>query len=545
MSLQNAIRRAVIATSEVRGLGLFYRWIYERSAAVFALALRRAADERVRGVYLRRGLAGKEWRPGVSDIDFMAILDRSILDAGAVPLERIWRFVRRFRKYCPLLGEVQLTTLLDAEFFARAAGGRSREISSWRPMGGGSDVALAAPEDAGPIGRLREAAQAYLELCRTCLDAATAADLPPDFGFKIFKHTTDVFRFCRTGAAGGTKTRSEISRDLAPALPAVEREALGSPSTMSEAQALLLLRRALLEIEGASRFWSDKTKEGGALIMPPPSVPTTSSYGAGVWRRRLRRLYQSGIPAGADFCADGFQGWLLVLPEAPAPEAFQSSWERMRRWRCGDNAFSSPGFLVTRRFVDRLGFGLFAGTPFSRLAFPSAEAAETVSVTGYSRSRLWADRYRVVKIGSGPPGAQPSSEAIKIWMRQAAADFAVSWLMPWNAWDEAPGGNSGKLFGIMSRLLGIRLFLDLGRLVDPADVDAILGISRDAFPSLGAHLARIEGELLGLSESRLNALPPLQVFDTCRPLVEDTLAAIRRNDEGAFLNCSSGSARGS
>ncbi len=530
----------------MRGLGFIYRWIYERSASAFARALRRAADERVLGVYLRRGLAGKEWRPGVSDIDILAVLDRSVLDAGGVVLGRIWRLVRRFRHYCPLLGEVQLTTSPDAEFFARAAGGRSGEISSWRRLGdGGAGLALAAPGDVGPSGRLREAAQAYLELCKTCLDATTAAPLEPDFGFKIYKHTMDVFRFCRTRAAGGTMSRSEMSRDLASALPDVEREALGSPSSMREAQALLFLRRALLEIERVSGFLSDETKGGGALAMPPSSVPATSAYGARVWRRRLLRLDQSGIPAGTYFCADGFQGWLIVLPEAPTLEAFHASWERMRRWRRGDNAFAGPGFLVTRRFVDRLGFGLFAGTPFSRLAFPVAEAPEAVSVTGYSRSPLWAERYRIVKSGGELPENQPGAEALKIWMRQAAADFAVSWLMPWDAWDEAPGRNSGKLFGIMSRLLSIRLFLERGRLVDPADIDAIRGIARDAFPSLGPHLARIEGELLGLSESRLNALPPLQAFEICRPLVEETLAAIRRNDGAAVLSCSLGSGPGS
>ena len=111
-------------------------------------------------------------------------------------------------------------------------------------------------------------------------------------------------------------------------------------------------------------------------------------------------------------------------------------------------------------------------------------------------------------------------------MRQAAAEFAVSWLSPWDAWNEAPAGNAGKLFAVASGLLSVRLFLRHGRLVDPADIDAILGACRDEMPGPAPALDRLEEDLLDLPETALDSMPPIKIFDVCRPLVQESLSAL-------------------
>ncbi len=525
--LKDAIRRAVIATHQTPGLKSLYRWIYRRSADVFSWGLQRKAGQELRGAYLRRGLSGDGWRPGVSDIDILVLLDQEIVRAGVRALGGIWRYLRRFKFFCPLLGEVQITTPAGLELFARAGGVRAGEIGGWKRLGRAAPLE-AQPPSRSPAAsdreRLREASRAYLELCRTCLDAASTPRLPPEFGFKVFKYSMDAWRYSRACGAAGTPTRSQMAEILGAEWRDVRRHALAHPASMTYETAMSFLRGSLLEIERATPVSIGAAHADDATDMPAPSLPGPRGFGAEVWRRRLLQLHQTPLLSAAGFCVDGFQGWLLILPEIPTRETFQAAWERMRRWRGGDNAFSGPGYLVTKGFVERMGNGLYAGTPFSRLAFPADPPG--IAACSYTRRSLWAERYRVVGRWSGAASRRPRQESLRSWMRQAAAEFAVSWLSPWDAWNEAPAGNAGKLFAVASGLLSVRLFLRHGRLVDPADIDAILGACRDEMPGPAPALDRLEEDLLDLPETALDSMPPIKIFDVCRPLVQESLSAL-------------------
>ena len=111
--LKNLLRRFVLATA-LPPFDKVYRWIYDLviRAAVRILS----ADKAVRSVYLRRGYAKGEWLPGLSDLDFLVIVD-SLDDSDK---ERLLRRYSRFSTLAVLPDDIleireeqSLVALLD------------------------------------------------------------------------------------------------------------------------------------------------------------------------------------------------------------------------------------------------------------------------------------------------------------------------------------------------------------------------------------------------------------------------------------------------
>ncbi|HLD29040.1 MAG TPA: right-handed parallel beta-helix repeat-containing protein, partial [bacterium] len=91
----------------------------------------------LRSIYLRRGMAGREWRPGASDIDYFFVLDDMDPEREAVLVDEIGKEYGKLKRIVPFLGEIQLSSPQELENYLRHGDIRAWEApSNWKQLYG-------------------------------------------------------------------------------------------------------------------------------------------------------------------------------------------------------------------------------------------------------------------------------------------------------------------------------------------------------------------------------------------------------------------------
>jgi hypothetical protein len=110
---RDLLRTFVLRTNGIWPLSACNRLPYSTAVRLFVNAVRGRRE--IASVYLRHGMTGNAWIPGLSDIDWTVILERGLEEADERDfLEWFWSTYDRLRRYFPMLGEVVI--LDEGEF---------------------------------------------------------------------------------------------------------------------------------------------------------------------------------------------------------------------------------------------------------------------------------------------------------------------------------------------------------------------------------------------------------------------------------------------
>lgn len=106
-ALRQMVRTSVVKTNAYWPLGNCSRSLYAAAIKVFVRAFRDRKE--VLQIYLCNGMAGAEWIPGLSDIDFTIVMRSGLSDEEEFDfLESFWRDYRSLKFFFPMLGEVEI-----------------------------------------------------------------------------------------------------------------------------------------------------------------------------------------------------------------------------------------------------------------------------------------------------------------------------------------------------------------------------------------------------------------------------------------------------
>lgn len=91
----------------------------------------------LKSLYLRRGLSSKDWIPGISDIDLIAVIEQDAVENENITIKKIGDTYCFLKKIFPYLGEIQIATPLEVQNYLAYGDIRAFEASaSWRLLSG-------------------------------------------------------------------------------------------------------------------------------------------------------------------------------------------------------------------------------------------------------------------------------------------------------------------------------------------------------------------------------------------------------------------------
>ena len=505
-------RRLVLRTRHWPVFGPLYRLYYRLAARLAALGLRAAIGRRLEALYLRRGLIGDSWEPGVSDIDLLAVLTPDAEDPAL--LRRLWSAYRSLKKPFPMLGELQVCSRAQLARFARHGGLRAAEMGGWRPL-----LGAAPPETTagGPEACLQEAAFSYLALLHSYFEWRAGRDSER---YKMAKAFLDAVRCARAAECGRAVPDSRLQeivvlrlRNEAALIDAVEK-----PELLDAELAFKLVHVAFGVLDAVCA----PTAPGAAAVAPARA----EDVGEGIWARRLHALTAPGLPRPAGVFWDSLFRWYVVLDRPPEPLALRLLLEQMETWRRGEApvAIPQPGWLVSYGILQALALSPHLETPFfHRTLGLEATAFWRRPASG---SALWKDQVRWRWNVDLARLAPPQPEAQRALARQTAAEFSLSLpLFTAEAWS---GANAYRLFYLYSRVLPLALYARTAAPCDPHDIDAVLAAYAAAFPEDASEISRLREETLTQSAATLDARDPAQLFYEHEAFLARVLARAQR-----------------
>lgn len=128
--MKAALRRIVMATPHVFGVGWGYRRYYDLALRV--LTRRLAAFPFVEAVHVHRSYVSGGWIPGYSDLDVVVTVDVCDPEEDSHRLRLLQPSLTFLRRLFPIFGAVHVVTGLEIEAWRRWGGARRHEFSGWR-----------------------------------------------------------------------------------------------------------------------------------------------------------------------------------------------------------------------------------------------------------------------------------------------------------------------------------------------------------------------------------------------------------------------------
>src|SRR5579871_5621329 len=199
---RDLLRTFVLKTNGIWPLSICNRLPYSAAVRLFLHAVRDRRE--IASVYLRHGMTGSQWTPGLSDIDWTVILESGLDDAAERDfLEWFWNTYDRLRRLFPMLGEVVI--LEERQFrFWQIYSSTTSQGWSWMLLHGRETASVVSLDpEVWRARSLNSALWMYLEHFMPCVSQ-------PD----SYLHQLDVARRAR-----------RISRYMEPVIPQS-----GSPS---------------------------------------------------------------------------------------------------------------------------------------------------------------------------------------------------------------------------------------------------------------------------------------------------------------------------
>lgn len=259
-ALLQAQRRSPVARAALE-------WPYRAALAAAVWRLKRL--EGVRAVLVHRSLASRGWTPALSDIDLRVVLEDAPLPVLLRRLKPLWAEVRRLRGAIPLIDEVAVGTESQLRSFAKFAGTRSLETSSWRLLHGELPELEAYVDH--PVKRqidlLEEAANVHSFWCEALRDFVLARSAPATVLARMRKHWLDL-RGLRMALEESGKPlripgRSEVEAET-------ETEARDAEPLSAEREVTLWIERMLEELEEITGIALRRLPKGLRHLLPLP-----------------------------------------------------------------------------------------------------------------------------------------------------------------------------------------------------------------------------------------------------------------------------------
>ncbi|MBI5630186.1 MAG: right-handed parallel beta-helix repeat-containing protein [Elusimicrobia bacterium] len=178
------------------------RWIFigwaRLSLRLLAFWARRRRG--LKALAVHRSWTSSDWRPGTSDIDFVAVARELGEERGLEWCRGFQKSLRRWRAVFPFFGEVLVAGPEDLEAYLRWGGRRAAELGSrGRVLAGGFPRRQRASSSIPGPELLGEAAHAYTRLMQSCLwKRGARAGLARVQAQKAF---TDAMRYARAARA--------------------------------------------------------------------------------------------------------------------------------------------------------------------------------------------------------------------------------------------------------------------------------------------------------------------------------------------------------
>ncbi len=523
--LMAALRAWVIRTRDRPAWLSLYRSIYRGAIALFSAAVFVRFRNRA-SLYLRRGMTRRDWTPGISDVDLIAILDgQACVETEAA--QKLWWLYRGFKRFFPFFGELQITTPNEIRDYARHGGWRAREMPDWLPLGGRPALDRVPDGDASALKlfHLQEALAAYLSLAQTYFETAGKKE-PPEFGFKTSKFFIDVLRHGCAAAHGALEvpSRQEFLGETRSGAAPESAKILRRPEEIDRDWARRLLLEAMnFAEEACGRHFSGQSRTQFAVESPNAAqwydLAGSPDPHFALWSRRMRTLAALHIPGGCGFFMDNLFRWFIVLDHPPTPEHFEVLAARMDRWHLRENAFSAPGWALTYNILQGLLHSPFLDSPFLAHGLGPAGDPRKIWLLKHSRKhQIWDQYYRLQWNIDTSRLFAPNPKEMRTLARQTAAALNLSIRVL--ALDSKAGHNAYRIFFLLSRILAPRLYLNDGLPMDAQDADALLSRYREQFPESERWLTRLESEWLSQSETNANSAPAEAFFRSYGPFFE-------------------------
>lgn len=383
----------VAATAGAWPFSLAYRAAYWAGAAAARALL---PGRGIRSLYLYRGMAGRDWVPGLSDMDLACLLDVSSPGEDWTVYKALARRLRVLKAFFPFTGEVLIADRAGFSAFMGSWGAKAAEFpGASRLLSGAPEQVRGAPRQGGAAD-LTEAFYAYTLLMRHFFTGG----LPEKFLRRnCLKNLADILRYTSPAGTPSRLSRREYARGA------------GLP-----------LDDYMLQDRGEYAY-----RAFAALHQAAPAAPCGSEAGAGGagWFNRAafdaagRNLAaRSGLPLS--LVLDSLYRVYVLLPDEAAGDkgAYLRACAALNEAREASPALSASPLVLTRR-----AFALLCRLPYLNNPMFWADLAAPVNGAGPEDGGVFC---------YGPvPKLSPSEEDMREAAAAAAAHFAGSWRSLW------------------------------------------------------------------------------------------------------------------
>lgn len=387
------IFRFVAATAGAWPFSLVYR---AACSAGVAAAVALLPGRGIRSLYLYRGMAGRDWVPGLSDMDLACVLDVPSPGEDWSVYKALARRLRVLKAFFPFTGEVMITDRTGFSAFMGSWGAKAAEFpGASRLLSGVPEQACGAPRQGG-VADLSEAFYAYTLLMRHFFTGG----MPEKFLRRnCLKNLADILRYTSPAGTPYRLSRRDYARGA------------GLP-----------LDDYMLQDRGEYAY-----RAFAALHQAAPDVSCGSETGAGGSAWFNRAAFDA---AGRDLAArsglqlslvlDSLYRVYVLLPDEAAgdKEAYLRACAALNEARSASPALSASPLVLTRR-----AFALLCRLPYLNNPMFWADLAMPVNGAGPEDGGVFC---------YGPvPRLRPSEEDLREASAAAAAHFAGSWRSLW------------------------------------------------------------------------------------------------------------------
>lgn len=422
---RRALHGFVLATRRVPGLASSYRGLY-------GLAARLAADVLLRspgadGVVLHRGLTGRTWEPGVSDIDLLVLRRRLPPEREPAFLAGLGTRLAAARAFLPMLGDLWIGTPDEFEAYQSWGGLRAWEDPPrWRRLAGRA-ISPAPSRESQEKRRWLDtwtgAFLAHMEISRRFL--RPGRDLEEKCRADAWKLYLD-FRRCADFISGDGDARAPMPRE----------EAAAAFAAMASATAREWWLDSAVRLADASRKVLGLLAGAGTASVEMPLAADGED-------EPVRRLLRA-CPAALGAVVDAPYHSYLVLPEGSGRQEYGAAADALL-----DDAVPGVPLALDPATWALLLQSSYLGAPLGCLDGPGPgfEADAEGIFAGWGPRAAWASPPRVPLLVDG--------------LRWEIAAESASWMALWwrSLWIAPGWPNRFVLYHLYTRALALRLTL--------------------------------------------------------------------------------------
>lgn len=436
----------VAATAGLRPFSLLYRGLYSAAPALAALLLR---GRGLRALFLYRGMARKDWFPGLSDMDLACVTAPASPSEDYASYALLRRRLRALRTLVPFTGEVMTGTGQELSVFFSRWGAKAGDFAAAsRPLRGDA-ASIRLRGEPFPCSDPTEAFYAYTLLLRHFFSSGVPE---PFLRRNCLKNLVDIRRYLDPAARTAGLSRAEYGRAIGLPLDGFMELDKGEAAY----QAFLALHRAA------------PAAAAGAAALPRPE--------AGWFNRAAFETACAGISAGAGtglaVVLDPLYRVYAILPDDKSADraAYLKACSALREAAAAFPALGASPLVLTASAFARLSHLPYLNNPmfWADLAAPS-------SGRGPKDGGVYSS--------GQPPLQRPDKETLGASALAGAAHFRASWR---SLWGEMPPHY------FYTRAAGLRLLLETGSspaFADPAGLAAACAASGIAMPAWESFLA--------------------------------------------------------